>query len=76
MDLGTVPVAPGGDPSVKRKRTPKTHEADRNGAPMCGKPGKVVATGATCKACARIKAGGYGRTVSPLFRFAIGARAR
>lgn len=55
----------------------KTHEPDRNGAPLCGRPGgKVVKVGATCKACARIKAGGVGRLASKLFTFPIGSRVR
>ena len=54
-----------------------THEPDKKGLPMCGQVGgKVVSAGATCKKCARIKAGGYGRSVSKLYSFPIGARAR
>lgn len=54
-----------------------THAPGRNGAPVCGQiGGKVVKTGATCKKCARILAGGYGRKVSKFFSFAVGSRAR
>lgn len=54
-----------------------THAPDRKGLPLCGQiGGKVVTCSATCKKCARIKAGGYGRTVSRLFAFKVGSRVR
>lgn len=58
-------------------KVPNTHAPDRKGLPLCGQiGGKVVTVGATCKKCARIRAGGYGRSVSKLFAFPVGNRLR
>ncbi len=61
---------------MRPKPALKTHAPDRHGKSLCGKPGKIVKTGATCKTCLRIQAGGVGRLASKLFAFPIGSSVR